>query len=65
MSRNYHNDIRLIQFQTFNSEFEKLLPTTNNFRDAFQNVESKIGRHYSSYESFRNSRYKHLNKKCK
>lgn len=54
--RDYATDARLLPFQNFNAEFERQLPGHNNYREAFQAAEEKVGKFYTSYESFKSSR---------
>lgn len=54
--REYSNETRILPFKNFNAEFERQLPEHDNYRSAFEAAQEKVGKHYSSYESFKSSR---------
>lgn len=54
--RSYNRESRLLPFKNFNAEFENQLPAHNSYRSAFEATEQKVGRYYSSYESFKSTR---------
>jgi hypothetical protein len=55
-TRGYSNNLRLVTFETFNSEFERQIPQHETYNSAFQAAEEVVGKHYTSYESFRVTR---------
>lgn len=61
--RGYTNDTRVLPFQNFNAEFERQLPAQENYKSAFNAAEEKVGKFYSSYESFKSSRSQRRKKK--
>lgn len=63
VKRGYTNDTRIEPYKIFSSEFERLLPEHENYRSAFEATQEKIGRFYSSYESFKSSRTQKMRKR--
>lgn len=63
--RNYSREVRLMPFNKFNAEFENQLPAHSNYRSAFHAAEEKVGKYYSSYETFKATRTHHRKKKRK
>ena len=55
-TRGYSSTLRALPFENFNAEFERQLPQHKNYRDAFEAAEEVIGKHYTTYESFKSAR---------